>query len=553
MAGRTWLGCNGKVAWVQWTCELPLVSEDRVEEPRNVAAQGGVVGGMTVLSRISGLVRDILLSHILGAGVAADVFFLAFRIPNFFRRVFAEGAFAQAFVPVLAEYRERRDAGAGGSEAALRAFVAAMAGNLGAALLVTVVAGVAGAWALVAVFMPGYLGEPAQFALAVDLTRIMFPYIGFISLVAFAGALLNSANRYAVPAFTPVLLNVSLITAALLVAVDSTPTVTGAAYALAWGVLAAGLAQLVFQMPSLARTGLLVWPKPTWRHEGARKVGVLLIPAVIAASAGQINVLVGSVLASLLETGSVSWLFYSDRLMELPIGIVAVALGTVLITNLSRLHRKGATAAFSELLDWGMRVGLLLGVPAAAALVVLGFPLVATIFLHGEFGVRDADMTTVALVAYALGLVPLVLVKIAQPGYFACQDTRTPLKFTVVSISVNVVVSLATFRWLGFLGLALATSAAAYVNAGLLLRGLATDGRYRPGRRLARVVLVTLAGTAAMSAVLWLTTPDRAAWLAAGQLARIGWLAALVAGGLVVYLVSVLALGIRMRDLRHRA
>ena len=529
------------------------MSANEGEETRDVAAQGGVVGGMTVLSRISGLVRDVALSHILGAGVAADVFFLAFRIPNFFRRLFAEGAFSQAFVPVLAEYRERREAGTPGGEAALRAFVAAMGGNLGAALLVTVVVGVAGAWGLVALFMPGYFDDPAEFALAVDLTRIMFPYVAFISLVAFAGALLNSAHRYAVPAFTPVLLNVALIAAALVAASQASPSPAGAAYALAWGVLAAGVAQLLFQGPSLAFAGLLVRPKPNWRHEGARKVGVLLVPAVVAASAGQINVLVSTVLASTLEPGSVSWLFYADRLMELPIGVVAVALGTVLITNLSRLHRRGLDEEFSAMLDWGLRLGLLLGVPAAAALVVLGFPLVATIFQHGEFSARDADRTTVALAAYAIGLVPLALVKIAQPGYFAHQDTRTPLKYTVASIVVNIGVSLATFRWLGFLGLALANSAAAFVNAGLLLRGLFTLGRCRWTSGLGRTVFATLAATFAMVAVLLFAVPGREEWLAMGLALRIGWLGVLVAGGFVVYVLLVLTCGIRLRDLRHRA
>ena len=523
------------------------------EETRDVAAQGGVVGGMTVVSRISGLARDVALSHMLGAGVAADVFFLAFRIPNFFRRMFAEGAFSQAFVPVLAEYRERRDAGAPGGEVVLRAFVAAMGGNLGAVLLVTVIVGVAGAWGLVALFMPGYFDDPAEFALAVDLTRIMFPYIAFISLVAFAGALLNSAHRYAVPAFTPVLLNVALIAAALVAASQASSDPAGVAYALAWGVLAAGVAQLLFQGPSLVGVGLLVRPRPSWRHEGARKVGVLLVPAVVAASAGQINVLVSTVLASTLEAGSVSWLFYADRLMELPIGVVAVALGTVLITNLSRLHRRGADEEFRAMLDWGLRIGLLLGVPAAAALVVLGFPLVATIFQHGEFSVRDADRTTIALAAYAIGLVPLVLVKIAQPGYFAHQDTQTPLKYTVASIVVNIGVSLATFRWLGFLGLALANSAAAFVNAGLLLRGLFALGRCRWTSRLGRTVVATSVGTMAMVVALLYAAPGRDEWLAMGLALRIGWLGLLVPGGLAVFVLLVLTFGVRPRDLRHRA
>ena len=370
-------------------------------EDANVSAQGVVVGAMTVLSRISGLVRDIVLSHVLGAAGVADTFFLAFRIPNFFRRLFAEGAFAQAFVPVLAEYRQR------GDEAALRAFVGVMAGNLGSALLGVTVLGVLGAWPLAALFMWGLMDEPERFALAVDLTRIVFPYLALVSLAAFVGAALNAANRYAAPAFTPVLLNVSLIAAALIGAASAAPGATVVAYALAWGVLAAGAAQLLFQLPVLARIGLLKVQVPNWRHPGAKKVGRLLVPAVFAASAGQVNALIGTMLAALLEEGSPSWLYYADRLMELPIGIVAVALGTVLLPNLSRLHSAGRQREYNATLDWGMRAGLLLGVPASAALGLLALPLVATIFLHGETVARDADMIAAALRAFAIGLVPL--------------------------------------------------------------------------------------------------------------------------------------------------
>lgn len=518
--------------------------------PRSITSQGGIVGGMTALSRLSGLLRDIVLSHALGASGAADTFFLAFRVPNFFRRLFAEGAFAQAFVPVLAQYREHGDA------AATRRFVAAMAGNLGAVLLAVALAGVAAASVLVAVFMPGFLGDGAQFGLARDLTRIMFPYLALISLTAFAGAVLNSADRYAVPAFTPVLLNLSLIGAALWAVFAASggaaPAAQSVAYALAWGVLLAGVLQLALQLPSLGRARMLVAPRPDWRDPGARRVGRLLIPAVFAASAGQLNALLGTVLASLLERGSASWLYYADRLMELPIGIVAIALGTVLLPNLSRLHEAGESRRFSAMLDWGMRAGLLLGVPAAAALAVLAFPLVATIFLHGEMTVRDAAMTRLALVAFAAGLVPLVLAKIAAPGYFARRDTRTPFKFAVASVAANAALSLATFLWIGHLGLALATSVAAFVNAALLIRGLLANGLYRPGRRLARVAAASGIGAAAMSLALHLAVPDDAFWIAAGIGARIGALALAVLGGLAVYALAVLALGIRPADLRHR-
>ena len=517
------------------------------EENADVSAQGVVVGSVTVLSRISGLVRDIVLSHVLGAAGVADTFFLAFRIPNFFRRLFAEGAFAQAFVPVLAAYRQD------GDEAALRTFVGVMAGNLGVALLGVTVLGVLGAWPLAALFMWGLMDEPERFALAVDLTRIVFPYLAFVSLAAFVGAALNAANRFAVPAFTPVLLNVALIAAALIGAASAAPGATAVGYALAWGVLAAGAAQLLFQMPVLARIGLLTVHAPNWRHPGAKRVGRLLVPAVFAASAGQVNALIGTMLAALLEEGSPSWLYYADRLMELPIGIVAVALGTVLLPNLSRLHSAGRPDEYNATLDWGMRSGLLLGVPASAALGLLALPLVATIFLHGETVARDADMIAAALRAFAVGLVPLVLVKIAAPGYLARQDAKTPAKFAAVAVATNIVASLATFTWLGHVGLALATSIAAFVNAGLLIGGLVGAGHYRPSGRFGRTVAATALATAAMSAALWVALPDDAWWIAAGHWQRIWALAGLVAGGFGVFACAAFVFGVRPRHLRHAA
>ena len=519
---------------------------DADHDARDVSAQSVTVAGMTLLSRISGLVRDVVLAYVLGAGGVADTFFLAFRIPNFFRRLFAEGAFAQAFVPVLGEYRER------GSHAALREFVAAMAGNLGLALLALTGLGLVGAWGLAAVFMHGLLDEPERFALGVELTRIVFPYAALISLTAFAAAILNAANRYAVPAFTPVLLNAALIAAALWAAHAASGAPFSVGYALAWGVLAAGAAQLLFQLPAVARIGLLTMPRPNWRHPGARQVGRLLVPAVFAASAGQINALVSAVLASHVGPGGPSWLYYADRLMELPIGIVAIALGTVLLPNLSRLYSLGNTAEFNDTLDWGMRAGLLLATPATAALALLAHPLATTLFLHGATDAFDAEMIAAALGAFAVGLVPLVLVKIAQPGYFARQDTATPFKFAVATVVVNIAFGLATFRWLGHVGLALATSVAALVHAGLLIGGLAKTGSYRPTRRLARIAAATALGTATMSAALWFAVPANAWWLAAELWHRIGALALAVGGGFVVYAATVAASGVRPRDLLHR-
>ena len=517
---------------------------------RNVAAKAVVVGGTTLASRVTGLLRDVTLSHVLGAGVAADTFFLAFRVPNFFRRLCAEGAFSQAFVPVLARYHA--EAERTGDAGALRSFVGAVAGNLGVVLLAGTVIGVLGAAVVAPIFMAGFLRDAAQFALAVDLTRIVFPYAACISMVALAAGVLNVHNRYAVPAFTPVLLNAALIAAAL-IAAASAQGLTAAAYYLAWGVLAAGLAQLAFQGPSLARLGMLTVPKPNWSHDGAKEVGRLFVPAALAASASQVNALVGSQLASLLEEGSVAWFYYADRLMELPIGIVAIAIGTVLLPNLARAHEDANAEKFNGTLDWGVRASMAIGIPATAALAVLAYPLVATIYLHGETSGHDAERIVAALQAFAVGLVALVLIKVVAPAYFARHDTKTPFRFGVASVAVNIVVSLATFRWLGHVGLALAVSVAAVVNAALLLGGLLRRGHYSPGRRVGRDVVASVAAAGAMAAALWWFVPDAVWWLEARPVTRVWALTAAVAGGFGVYVAAALVLGLRPRDLLHRA
>ncbi|MDE0348525.1 MAG: murein biosynthesis integral membrane protein MurJ [Gammaproteobacteria bacterium] len=507
----------------------------------NLHAQGSVVASMTALSRVSGFARDIVLSHFFGAAGIADAFFVAFRVPNFFRRLFAEGAFAQAFVPVLAEYR-------GADRRALDRFVGAVTGNLLLVLTLVSVAGVLGAAGLAVLFAPGFVGDDERLPVATAMLRITFPYLAFISLTAYAGALLNSFHRYAVPAFTPVLLNAVLIAAALVAA----PAFEQPVMALAWGVLAAGAVQLLFQFPSLARLHLLQPPRVDWGDPGVRKVRRLFLPAAFAASVNQINGLIGGILASLLATGSISWLYYADRLMELPIGLVAVALGTVLLPNLSRLHADDDGPGFAATLDWGLRMGLLLGVPAATALFVLAVPLVATIFQHGAFSARDTAMAAAALQAFAVGLPALVLVKIAAPGFFARQDTRTPFHYAAASVAVNVVTALALFWWLHHVGLALATSVAAIVNAALLLRGLLRRGDYAPTRALWGTLAAAVAASAGMAALLIWAVPDGERWVTADLLSRIRMLAAAVAGGGLAYLAAAMALGVRPRQLRHR-
>jgi putative peptidoglycan lipid II flippase len=496
---------------------------------------------MTLLSRISGFARDVALSYFFGASGIADAFFVAFRIPNFFRRLFAEGAFNQAFVPILARYRA-------GARVEMLEFIRVMSGNLGAILLLVVVAGTLLAPVLVSVFAPGFIADTPRFELTTELVRITFPYIGFISLTALAGALLNSHHRYAVPAFTPVLLNVSLIASALLASTWASRPVI----AVAWGVLFAGVAQLLFQLPSLMRLGLIVQPRIDVRHEGARRVGTLLLPAIFASSAGQINALIDTMLASTLTTGSISWLYYSDRLLELPIGLVAVALGTVLLPNLSRLHREDNLEGFHATLGWGVRVATFFALPAAVALFVLALPLISTIFQHGALTVVDATMASLSLEAFAVGLLPLVLVKVLAPAYFAREDTRSPLRAAAFAVAVNVVVNLALFRLIGHIGLAIGTSCAAWVNMLLLARGLRHAERLRLDAASRRLFLVCGLAAASMALVLVLITPAGPWWLNADVMARVWRLSGVVLAGATVYTAIALMCGVRPRQLLHR-
>ncbi|MEE3280067.1 MAG: murein biosynthesis integral membrane protein MurJ [Pseudomonadota bacterium] len=518
------------------------MSNDLENAEQNLTAQGSVVASMTGVSRVSGFLRDVVISAVLGATAGADIFFVALRIPNLFRRLFAEGAFAQAFVPVLAEYRNA------GDDDALRNFVRIVCGNFGFLLIVICVAGTAGASGLVWVFAPGFLDDQEKFDLAVDMVRVTFPYLAFISLTAFAGSILNSFHRYALPAITPVVLNVSLIVAAVIgMRFFETPVM-----ALAWGVFAAGILQLIFQLPSLQRLHLIGIPRLDWRDRGVRKVGVLLVPAVFAASVGQINILVGSILASTLVTGSISWLYYSDRLMELPIGLLAIALGTVLLPNLSRLHSRGDDSGFSQTLDWGVRMGILIGLPAAVALYVLAIPLVATVFFRGAMTAGDVLQTSAALQAFTVGLLPLILTKITAPGYFAKQNTITPFKYAAVSVAVNIVASLSLYSRLGHVGIALATSLAAIVHCVLLFRGLFVESVYRPGRRVLRALLsAAVASTVMVGGFIWLD-PGVDFWLASGEVARIGELSLLVGLAGAGYFLALALVGVRPNDLLHR-
>ena len=493
------------------------------------------VSSLTLLSRILGYLRDFFIARVFGAGLATDVFFVAFRIPNLLRRLFGEGAFSQAFVPVLAEVRNRQ------TPEETRALVDCVSTALFLALLVTAALGVAAAPLLVYLSAPGFAADAAKFALAVELLRITFPYILFISLVALAAAILNTWSRFAVPAFTPVLLNVSIIVAIVFFADRFDPPVL----ALAWAVFAGGFAQLALQLPFLARIGML----PRWRmnlkHPGVVRILKLMAPAVFGVSVSQVSLLINTVFASFLVTGSVSWLYYADRLMEFPAGVLGAALGTILLPSLSKYHADGAPGEYARLLDWGLRVTLLLALPAAAALAVLAMPLIATLFHYGRFSAEDAWMTREALVAYSLGLVGMILVKILAPGFYARQNVVTPVKIGLVTLAATQAMNLVFIGPFKHAGLALAIGLGACLNAALLYRHLRKQGIYSPQPGWTLFVLKVGIAVFVMAATLWLAMGSAAQWLQAGWQWKLSALAGLVALGLAVYCVCLLVLGFR--------
>jgi putative peptidoglycan lipid II flippase len=503
------------------------------------------VGGTTLLSRVLGFVRDMLIARLFGADAATDAFFVAFRIPNLLRRLFAEGAFAMALVPLLQQYR------ADGDAAVLRAFLDRAAGSLALVLFAATAVGVLAAPLLVLAFAPGFAADTGTYALAVDMLRLTLPYLFFIVLTAFAGAVLNTHERFGVPAFTPVLLNLVLIACALWLAPRLAEPVT----ALAWGVLLAGLVQLGFQLPFLARSGLLPRPRLGFDHPGVRRLGRIMGPALFGVSVAQLSLLIDTLLASFLGTGSISWLYYSDRLVEFPLGILGAALGIVILPQLARCASqssgsKGA-GAFSQTLDWALRWVLLLGPPATLGLMLLAGPVLATLFLSAAFAAEDVAMARQSLMAYALGLAGFMAVKVLAPGYFGRHDTRTPVRVALVAMLANLLLSLALMFPFGHGGLALATALAALLNGGLLLAGLLRAGVYRPEPGWRPLLLRALAANLAMGLLLWWLAGDAAAWLAATAGARALWLAALIAAAAAVYGGVLLLLGLRPRHLRE--
>ncbi|AKH22298.1 membrane protein [Sedimenticola thiotaurini] len=496
-----------------------------------------------MLSRILGFVRDLVVAHTFGANAGTDAFFVAFKIPNFLRRLFAEGAFAVAFVPVLTEYKERR------SFAELKLFVDHVAGTLGAILLAVTLAGVLGAPVLAMVFAPGFIGSEGKLDLAVDMLRLTFPYLFFISLTAFAGGILNAHGRFGVPAFTPVFLNVSLISCALWLA----PLLERPIMALAWGVLFAGILQLLFQYPFLRQIRLFPRFIPAPKDEGVRRIGRLMLPALFGVSVTQLNLLLDTLIASFLVSGSISWLYYSDRLMEFPLGILGVGLATVILPNLSKKHATESPQGFSHVIDWALRWGLLLGLPAAVGLFVLAGPMIATLFQSEVFDAADVAMSRQSLMAYALGLLSFILIKVLAPGYYSRQDTRTPVRIAVIAMFANMVLNIILVFPLAHAGLALATSLSATLNAFLLFRGLRKAGVYRPEPGWLLLILRGAAASAVMGGVLLWGVGDLASWLGMATVDKVWRLLIWVLAGAASYFAVLALLGIGPRHFRNSA
>ncbi|MCE5393700.1 MAG: murein biosynthesis integral membrane protein MurJ [Acidithiobacillus sp.] len=496
------------------------------------------VAGNTFVSRLLGFVRDVILAHLFGAGMAADAFFVAQRIPNLFRRLFGEGAFSQSFVPVLSEYLEKR------SPEETRVFIADVTGWLTLSLLILTVLGILAASLFVTLLAPGFLADPAKFALTVTLTRITFPYLLLVSLVALSGGILNSLGKFAVPAFTPVFLNLGIIGAALFWAPHSQEP----AIAVAWGMIFGGIAQLLFQIPALARVGQLHWPRLGRGDPGVARVLKLMGPAAFSASVAQVNLFLNTILASLVGANVVSYLYYSDRLVEFPLGVFGVALGTVVLPLLSRQASQNSPD-YPKTLDWALRWTWLVGLPATVGLLCLAEPLLISLFRYGAYTAGDAAQSARSLLGYGLGIVPIIAARVLAPAFYARQDTRTPMRFALISVGVNVLVSVALAWPLQQLGLALATSLAALVNAILLYRNLQQVGHYQRQKGWPLFLLKTASAALIMGLVLRLAQAETVQWLAWSVKQRLLHLLLLVLMGFFLYLAILWFL--RLPELRQ--
>lgn len=518
----------------------------KLGKPVGLLKSSAVISVMTMLSRILGLVRDVLLAKYIGAEDNADAFFVAFKVPQFLRRLFAEGAFNQAFVPVLSDIKEQR------GKAAVQALINRVAASLGVTVFLVVGVIVVGAPVFVYVVAFGFADDPAKFQLTADLMRITFPYLFFITITGFFSSILNSYGRFSVPAITPVFLNISLIIGAVWLS----PQMQEPVVALAIAVFVAGVLQMLFQLPALMQLGLVPKPVWDWHDAGVKRVMNLMLPAIFGVSVSQINLLFDTLIATFLPTGSVSWLYFSDRLSELPLGVFAIAISTVILPSLSRNHSTKSTHQFNATLNWAVVFVLLIALPAALALVILAKPILATLFLYGEMTAFDIDMSSLSLQAYALGLTFFMLIKVLAPGYYSRQDTKTPVKIGIIAMVANMVLNVAFvvplyFYWhIGHVGLALATAISAALNAALLYRGLHRKALFKLARPSCWLIAKAAVSGLLMACVLFVFQPGMADLIAADMAGRVLTIAGLCGLGFGSYLICLYGFGVRPQHVR---
>ncbi|WFW58934.1 murein biosynthesis integral membrane protein MurJ [Citrobacter freundii] len=508
----------------------------------NLLKSLATVSSMTMFSRVLGFARDAIVARIFGAGMATDAFFVAFKLPNLLRRIFAEGAFSQAFVPILAEYKSKQ------GEDATRVFVSYVSGLLTLALAVVTVAGMLAAPWVIMVTAPGFADTADKFTLTTQLLQITFPYILLISLASLAGAILNTWNRFSIPAFAPTFLNISMIGFALFAAPYFNPSVL----ALAWAVTVGGVLQLVYQLPHLKKIGMLVLPRVNFRDAGAMRVVKQMGPAILGVSVSQISLIINTIFASFLASGSVSWMYYADRLMEFPSGVLGVALGTILLPSLSKSFSSGNHDEYCRLMDWGLRLCFLLALPSAVALGILAKPLTVSLFQYGKFTAFDASMTQRALVAYSVGLIGLIVVKVLAPGFYSRQDIKTPVKIAIVTLIMTQVMNLAFIGPLKHAGLSLSIGLAACLNASLLYWQLRKQKIFTPQPGwawfLARLVISVLVMSAALVGMLYIM-PE---WSQGTMLWRLLRLMAVVLVGITAYFAALAVLGFKVKEFVRR-
>ncbi len=525
---------------------------------KKLIKSGVIVSVMTLVSRVLGLVRDIVIANVMGAGVMADVFLFANKIPNFFRRLFAEGAFAQAFVPVLSEYHTRDELGEGKGEAIkldqTRQLIAQTSGTLGVIITLVTLFGMLASPLFVMLFGGGWFidwfkngpesvgGE--KFTLAATLLKITFPYLWFISFTALAGAVLNTMGRFAVSAFTPVLLNIAII----IMAIFGADYTQSPAHALAWGVFLGGVIQFFFQIPFLYKAKVLVKPRWSWHSDGVIKIRKLIVPALFGVSVTQINLLLDTLIASFLITGSISWLYYADRLLEFPLGLFGIGIATVVLPSLSKLHSKNNPQEFSATLDWGIKVISLFGWPALAGLMVLAQPIIMVLFMRGEFSEADVLQVSMALFAYLSGLLSFMFIKVLAPGYYARQDTKTPVKIGIKAMVANMVFNVMLAPLFGYVGLAMATTLSATLNAWMLYRGLKISGVYHLSSATKLFIVKLMSAALIMAWVVYQLSAEFTVWLAMSVTEQIIQLIFCISLGGLSYFIVVFLLGVRLND-----